>query len=138
MKKIVLLFVWVLVCISSFQSTFALDIFTNTNEIIYCRDGDDCSLEKGTDIVKDGINDIEKDRRFSVWIQDVVKYLLTFISIIAVIYVIYAWFKVLTSAGNDDEVKKSKTTITSVLIWMVIIWLAYAIVTWILWVLAFA
>lgn len=138
MKKIVLLFVWILTCISSFQSSFALDIFTNTNEIIYCRDGDDCSLESWINEVKEGINDIKKDKKFSEWIQDVVKYLLTFISIIAVIYIIYAWFKVLTSAGNDDEVKKSKTTITSVLIWMVIIWLAYAIVTWILWVLASA
>lgn len=116
MKKIMLLVVSILTCISYFQPSFALDIFTNTNEIIYCRHGDDCSLEKGTQIVKDGINDIEKNRKFSVWVQDVVKYLLTFISIIAVIYVIYAGFKVLTSAGNDDEVKKSKTTIFSVLV----------------------
>lgn len=131
MKKIIFLLISLFSFISFFDSTFALDIFTNSNEIIYCRDND-CSLKEGTEIVKNGINDIDKTRTFSQYVQDVVKYLLTFISVVAVIYVIYAWFKILTSAGNDDEVKKSKTTISSVLIWIVIIWLAYAIVTWIL------
>lgn len=133
MKKIILFTIFSLSIFSFFyNSSQALDIFTDSNEIIYCKNSDDCSLEKWTQIVKNWINDIEKNRQASVYIQDVVKYLLTFITIIAVIYIIYAWFKVLTSAWNDDEVKKSKTTIVSVLIWIVIIWLAYSIVRWIL------
>lgn len=133
MKKIILFTIFSLSIFSFFHDSFwDLDIFTDSNEIIYCKNSDDCSLEKWTQIVKNWINDIEKNRQASVYIQDVVKYLLTFITIIAVIYIIYAWFKVLTSAWNDDEVKKSKTTIVSVLIWIVIIWLAYSIVRWIL------
>lgn len=132
MKKIIL---WILISfsfISFFSDVFALDIFTNTNEIIYCKDADECSLEKWTQIVKTWINDINKTDTTSVYIQKVVTYLLTFISIIAIIYVIYAGFKILISWWNDEDVKKSKTTIISVLVWILIIWLAYAIVLWII------
>jgi len=135
MKKIVLFFIYVLSFISFFQITNAitLEIFKNNSDVIYCQNNE-CSLEEWTKIVKNDINSIEKQRTLSVYIQDVIKYLLTFISILAVIYIIYAWFKILTSAGDDESVKKSKTTIVSVLIWIVIIWLAYAIVSWLIWV----
>lgn len=132
MKKIIL---WILISfsfLSFFSDVFALDIFTNTNEIIYCKDGDECSLEKWTQIVKTWINDINKTETTSVYVQKIVTYLLTFISILAIIYVIYAGFKILISWWNDEDVKKSKTTITSVLIWIIIIWLAYSIVSWII------
>jgi hypothetical protein len=110
-----------------------LSIFRDKSEIIYCQDNE-CSLSEWTKIVKNDLNDIEKNRTTSQYIQDVVAYLLTFITIIAVFYIIYAWFKVLTSAWNDDDVKKSKTTIISVFIWILIIWLSYSIVKWIIWV----
>ena len=122
-------------CISIFSASVnessALSIFKDTSKIIYCQDGE-CSLEKGTELVKKDINDIEKNRTASQYVQDLVKYLLTFITIVSVLHIIYAWFKILTSAGNEDEVWKSKTTIVSVLVWIVIIWLSYAIVTWII------
>lgn len=122
-------------CISIFSAfvneSSALSIFKDTSKIIYCQDGE-CSLEKGTELVKKDINDIEKTRTASQYVQDLVRYLLTFVTIVAVLYIIYAWFKILTSAGNEDEVWKSKTTIVSVLAWIVIIWLAYAIVIWII------
>lgn len=111
--------------------TSASSLFKDSSRIIYCQDGE-CSLDEWIDVVKTGINDLETERTASQYVQDLVKYLLTFITIIAVLYVIYAWFKILTSAGNDDEVTKSKTTIISVLAWIVIIWLAYAIVAWII------
>lgn len=132
MKKIIL---WILISfsfLSFFSDVFALDIFTNTNEIIYCKDGDECSLWEWTEIVKTWINDINKTDTTSVYVQKIVIYLLTFISILAVIYIIYAGFKILISWWNEDDVKKSKTTIISVLIWIIIIWLAYSIVAWII------
>lgn len=132
MRKIILLMIAFVSFLSVFVQTNAdISIFTDNSDIIYCKNNE-CSLDKWTEIVKNDINDIEKNRSASVYAQDLVKYLLTFITIIAVLYVIYAWFKILTSAWNDDNIKKSKTTITSVLIWIVIIWLAYSIVTWIL------
>lgn len=131
-KKILLASIILLFSFSSYLSWYAItSLFNDSNEIMYCKKWD-CSLEQWTDIVKKGINDIEKTRKASVYIQDVVIYLLTFITIIAVIYIIYAWFKILISAGNEDDVKKSKTTILSVAIGIAIMWLAFSIVKWII------
>lgn len=116
-----------------FSDAFALSIFKDNSKIIYCQDGE-CSLDEWIDVVKRDLNDLETTRTASQYVQDLVRYLLTFITIIAIFYIIYAWFKILTSAGSDDEITKSKTTIVSVLVWIVIIWLSYAIVTWIIWV----
>lgn len=133
MKAIVLFFLGLSFFSFTLNESLALSIFRDRSEIIYCQD-DECSLEEWTKIVKRDINDIEKQRTASQYIQDVIKYLLTFITIIAVIYIIYAWFKVLTSGWNDDEMKKSKTTIISVFVWILIIWLSYTIVKWMIWV----
>lgn len=116
-----------------FSDAFALSIFRDNSKIIYCQDGE-CSLDEWIDVVKRDLNDLETNRTASQYVQDIIRYLLTFITIIAVFYIIYAWFKILTSAWSDDEITKSKTTIVSVLVWIVIIWLSYAIVTWIIWV----
>lgn len=116
------------------DSTFALKwLFDDKSKIIYCSDGE-CGLDKWTEMVKWGLKDIETQRSASTYIQDIVKYLLTFITLIAVLYIIYAWFQILTSAGDDDKVSKSKTTIITVLLGIVIIWLSYAIVNFIIWV----
>lgn len=131
MKIITVILLFLLSFFAYFQEGFALSIFQDKSKIIYCSDGE-CSLDKWTELVKKGIDDIEKNRTASEYVQDVVLYLLTFITIIAVIYIIYAGFKILTSAGNDDEISKSKSTIVSVLIWIVIIWLSYTIVKWII------
>ena len=48
--------------------------------VIYCQPGDtSCSLSGGTSIVSTGINDIEKNDKFSVYIQKVIIYLLAFL-----------------------------------------------------------
>ncbi len=134
MKKILLFLVLFSTFLSSFSFAKAdpiLDIFRDNSDVIYCQD-DECSLNKWTQIVKNDLKDIEKDRKASEYIQDVIKYLLSFVSIVAVIYIIYAWFNLLTSAWGEEWTKKSKTTIVSVLIWIVIMWLAYGIVAWLI------
>lgn len=82
--------------------------------------------------IKDHLTNIETTKTLSEYIQDIVKYLLTFISIVAVVYIIYAWFRVLTSNWSEDSLKKSRTTIVYVIIWIIIIWLAWSIVLLIL------
>lgn len=131
MKKIVL---WILLFLSLFSWINASwdDIFqVKTTPVIYC-DNWDCSLEKWTEIVKNWIEWIEKNRTLSQYIMDVVKYLLTFISLVAVLYILYAWFKVLTWWWDEEHNKKAKVTIVSVLVWIVIIRLAYWIVAWLI------
>jgi len=64
-------------------------------EIRYCDDPGECGLERGTQIIRGEVDGLETDRSLSEYVQDVVLYLLTFISLIAVIYVIYAGFQIL-------------------------------------------
>lgn len=126
----------------SFSSTasaiclFGLDC-TNPGQINYCNSNDpasaqNCSLDKGTQIVSGNINDIEKNRKFSVYIQDVIAYLLIFLGIVGVIYIIYAGFNILTAGGDEDKVKKSKSTILHVFIGLILIFLAFSIVKFVI------
>ena len=94
--------------------------------------GEDCNIDTWVKIVKETVNWIETERSASEYIQDIVAYLLTFISIIAVIYIIYAWFRILTSAWDEETVKKQKQTIMYVVIWILVIWLAYPIMKFII------
>lgn len=134
MKKIILFIIGIGIFLSCFD-VFA-GIFDTPADVIYCPNNLDgtptCSLTEWTQTVKDGLTSINTTDTTSVYVQNIVKYLLTFLSIIAVIYVIYAWFKILVSGWNEEDIKKSKTTIFSVVIGIIIIWLAYAIVSWIL------
>jgi hypothetical protein len=99
----------------------------------YCNSSDPasakyCSLDRGTQIVSGNVNDIEKNRKFSVYIQDIIAYLLTVLGIAGVIYIIYAGFNIVTAGGDEDKVKKSKSTITHVIIGLLLIFLAASIV----------
>lgn len=113
---------------------FWSDLFENWNsqQVIYCENSEDCWIDKWVDIVKNWINWLQTTVSFSEFVQNIITYLLTFISIIAVIYIIYAWFNILVSRWSEDVQKKQKSTIVSIVIWMVIIWLSYSIVTFII------
>ena len=111
------------------------DEFLNGSEtkVQYCDDEWECWLEQGIEIVRDWINDIETERTFSEYIQDIVIYLLSFITIIAVIYIIYAGFRLIVDTWDDGEkTKNAKSTILYVIIWIVIIWLAFPITKWLM------
>lgn len=113
---------------------FWSDLFETNwwNQVIYCENSEECWIDKWVKIVKEGINWLETGVSFSEFVQNIITYLLTFISIIAVIYIIYAWFNILVSRWSEDVQKKQKSTIVSIVIWMVIIWLSYSIVTFII------
>ena len=63
----------------------------------------------------------------SDFIQDIVAYILTFVSLLAVLYIIWAGFQILIGNGEEEKLKKSKTTILYVIIGIVVIWLAWPI-----------
>lgn len=114
------------------QASWVSDIFTDSNPTTpYCQD-DECSLESGITVMKAWINDIEKDRKASTYVQDIIKYVLWFVTLLGVIYIIYSWFQIMISAWAEDKVKKSKTTIFYIFMWIVLIWLAYPIVNFML------
>ncbi|PIE85481.1 hypothetical protein CSA08_01845 [Candidatus Gracilibacteria bacterium] len=88
------------------------------------------NLSGGLKEVKDTVDLIETDRRFSEYIQDVVKYLLGFVTVIAIIYMIYGGFTMMISAGDEEKVKKTKNIIIYVIIGIFVIWIANSIVLW--------
>lgn len=62
----------------------------------------------------------------------IVKYLITFLGIIAVIIILYGGFIWMTAAGNDDRVKKAKDIIIAGIIGLIIVISAFAIVTFVI------
>lgn len=129
MKKLI---ITLLLCfsffhISSTHAWFFDDFIDDSTPDAYVCDEWECGLDAGIELARNSINDIETDRTLSEYIQDIVIYLLTFISIIAVIYIIYAGFNILIWNGDEEKLKKSKSTIIYVAIGIVLIWLAWPI-----------
>jgi ribonucleotide reductase beta subunit family protein with ferritin-like domain len=122
-------FLWFWVSSAWFFDSF---IDSGTPDIRYCDGADDCGLDEGVAIIKDSLNDIETDRPLSEYIQDVLIYALTFITILAVLYIIYAGFMIMVANGDEEKVKKSKQIILYILIWIVVIWLAWPITRFIM------
>jgi type IV secretory pathway VirB2 component (pilin) len=54
------------------------------------------------------------------------------VTLIAVLYIIYAGFQIMTGAGDEEKNKKAKNIILYVVIGIVIMWLAYSIVDFII------
>lgn len=67
-----------------------------------------------------------------VAIQNLITKLATFLTILAVVYALYWGFNILTAWGEEDKVKKGKTILIQALIWLVVIWLSYSIVSWLI------
>jgi len=96
-------------------------------KIPYCNNGD-CSFEKWVETIKNSdLATIKRDWTAVSYIQDVVNYVLGFLFAITVIFIIWAWVMILTSAWNDDKVEKAKKIIIHAIIWLCVIFLAYPI-----------
>lgn len=111
----------------------ASDIYFDNDpaEIHYCDWEDDyeCWLKEWIDAIKEKTPDeIVKEDTASIYSQKVVNYLLWFIYLISVFIIIYAWFNILTSIGDEEKMKNSKRMIIYVIIWTLIIFLAYPII----------
>jgi type IV secretory pathway VirB2 component (pilin) len=105
----------------------ANSIFNNTtNEIPYCKWWD-CWLNEWIKETKK-INNLKTTWTASGYIKNIVVYLLGFVYLIAVLLIIYAGFNLLMWVGDEEKAKKSKTMILYVIIWIVIIFLAWPIV----------
>lgn len=89
-------------------------------------------LDEWINEVKGGIEDIEKNKKLSEYVQDIVIYVIWFVTLISVLYIIYAWFVLLIWVGDEEKAKKTKWIISYVIIWIVLIWLAYPLTTFII------
>ncbi|MDP2736339.1 MAG: hypothetical protein Q8O59_00975 [bacterium] len=82
-----------------------------------------------------GLNDVGKaystnaPRDIRMIIVDIIKIVLGFLGIIATVIILYAGFKWMTSAGNEENVTSAKKMLVAGVIGLVIILSAYAIAT---------
>lgn len=129
MKKILRIIMLLILIISSFGITNAAKgLFdSEDNKKIYLCDGSDCWLEEWVKLVKTSVNWVVTEGTATDHIQKIVIYLLSFITFVAVIYIIYSWFRIQTSSGEDEIIKNSKKTIGYVVVWIVVIWFAWTI-----------
>jgi len=125
----------------SFNTSFAGDdctsffcLWDNPQKIQYCdwSDWTECSLSWWISQVWNKVDWIVNDRTFSQYIQDIIAYLIWFLFFVALVYVLYAWFKILVSSWEEEELKKSKSIIAYVIIWIILIFLAYSIVNFVM------
>ncbi|MFA6215481.1 MAG: hypothetical protein WC768_02860 [Patescibacteria group bacterium] len=65
-------------------------------------------------------------------IMSIINVLLGFLGIIAIVIVLYGGFVWLTSAGNEEKVGQAKKIITSGIIGLVIIFVSYAIASFVI------
>ncbi len=140
LSKITLLSILLL---TSFSSAWASIFNTNTSgwgifwgwaatSNPYCNSWD-CWLQQGIDTVRWNLDGVVTDPDIGLadYIQSIIVYLLWFLSIIAIIYIIYAGFVLLTSGWDEEKTKTTKNTILYVIIGLVIIWLAGPITTFV-------
>ena len=55
-----------------------------------------------------------------------------FAMLLAVLYAVFGWFTILTAAGDEEKVKKWRTIIFHAILWLIVIYLAYSIISWII------
>ena len=101
-----------------------------TNSVPYC-DWWDCWLEKWVEAVQ-WVDAVVTDISASVYIQNVVEYILWFLMLMCVLIIIYAWFVLMFWIGDEEKAKKTKLIITYAIIWLVIIYLAWPLTEFIL------
>ncbi len=104
---------------------------SNPGQIQYCQWAT-CSIAEWEKAVDNAVGGFFTKKTISWFITDVVRYFLSFVTLIAVIYVLYAGFQLMTSAGDDEKLKKARQIIIYVLSGIVVMWISYWIVILIL------
>ena len=72
------------------------------------------------------------DGGFIGTLDSMLGYIISLLYFIAVIFAIYGWFQILTASWDEEKVKKWKTTLINAVIWLIVIFLASQIISWII------
>jgi amino acid transporter len=67
-------------------------------------------------------------KKIEVFVADTVKYFLSFVALIAVVYFIYAGFQLMVSGGDEEKAKKTRRIMTYVIAGIILIWVSYFLV----------
>lgn len=92
--------------------------------------GSDCWIDSWLTAAKKSIGNELSSKGIAAYAQDIVIYLMGFVSVIAVIYVIYAGAQLMMGAGDEEKMKKARQIIIYVMLWIALMWLAVPIVKW--------
>ena len=90
-------------------------------------------IHQGFEELKDFGEDLgyAKEKSIIEIVTEIIKIVLRLLGLVGVILVIYGGFMWMTSAGNEEKLKKAKTILRVAIIGLAIVLLAYAIVYWI-------
>lgn len=97
-------------------------------QIEYCQDGK-CTLSWGSDATKIAVGATFSQKTISVYVTDIVKYFLGFVSLVGVVYILYAGAQLMLWGGDEEKVKKARQIIIYVIVWILVMWIAYWIVS---------
>ena len=124
MKYIIKIFIILFILLWFFSNINPTNasVFNIKDKIQYCQ-WSDCWLKQWIKAI-DGIKDIEKGKKASVYIQEIIVKILNYVALVWVIYIIYAWINLLIWGWDEEKTKKSKQIIMYVIIWIIIIFLA--------------
>ncbi len=75
---------------------------------------------KGTDTTADNV------------VENWVGYLVGFLYLIAIIMMLWGGFQILTAGGDEEKVKKWKTILFQAAAWLIVVFIANSIITWII------
>ncbi len=102
----------------------------SSSEISVCKDNS-CSLDKWISDAWAQLDWVVTNKNLTEYVTWVITYILWFVTLIWVILVIWAWFQILTWAWDDKKTESAKKIIKWVIIWIIVMWLAYSIVTFV-------
>lgn len=71
-------------------------------------------------------------KTIDVVIKQWVNFVLWFMALVAVILMIYGWFMILTAGWDDGKVKKGKTILINAWLGLIVIFVAYSVVTFLI------
>jgi len=86
----------------------------------------------GTDKISDDLQNGWGDADFVDIAQNILVYLVWLLYFIAVVFWLFAWFKILTAAWDEEKVKEGKSTMINVIIGLVVIFLSSVVINWVI------
>ena len=65
-------------------------------------------------------------------LDNILGYLIGLLYFVAIVFALYGGFQILTAGGDEEKVKKGKTTLINAVIGLIVIFLASTIITWVI------
>jgi len=69
---------------------------------------------------------------FVIVLDNILGYLISLLYFIAIVFALYGGFQILTASGDEEKVKKGKTTLINAVIGLIVIFLASSIIRWVI------